>query len=107
MATPRGQVNENTDDTTDAREDGIHSIQVYTDVSKSERGVGAAVVIFKDDKIRHKKHKLDGCFSNNQAEQLAILKALENIQNMDTNHKRVQIYTEPNSTGISQKIRSH
>jgi len=54
-----------------------------------------AVVIFKDNKITDtKKYKLDGRCSNNQAEQLAILKALENIQNMDTNDKRVQIYTD-------------
>jgi len=89
------KVNDNIDDTTDAREDSKHSIQVYTDGSKSERGVGAAVVIFKDDKIIDtKKYKLDGCCSNKQAEQLAILKALENIQDMDTNHKRVQICTD-------------
>jgi len=50
---------------------------------------------FKDDKIIDtKKYKLGGCCSNNQAEQLAILKALENIKNMDTSHKRVQIYTD-------------
>ena len=31
---------------------------------------------------------------NNQAEQLAIFKPLENIQNMDTNDKTVQICTD-------------
>ena len=63
------KVNDNIDDTTDAQEDSKHSIQIYTDSSKSERGVGAAVVIFKDDKIIDtKKYKLDGCCSNNQAE---------------------------------------
>ena len=89
------KVNDNTDETTDGREDSKHSIQVYIDSSKSERGVGAGVVIFKDDKIIDtKKYKLDGHCSNNQAEQLAILKALENIQNMDTNDKTVQLYTD-------------
>jgi len=34
----------------------------------------------KDDKIMDtKKYRLDGCCSNNQSEQLAKLKALENI----------------------------
>ena len=59
------EVNDNIDDTTDAQEDSKHSIQVYTDGSKSECGVGVAVVIFKDDKIIDtKKYKLDGCCSN-------------------------------------------
>jgi len=49
------KVNDNTDETTDGREDSKHSIQVYTDGSKSERGVGAAVAIFKDDKITDTK----------------------------------------------------
>jgi ribonuclease HI len=54
-----------------------------------------ADVIFKDDKITHtKKYKLDGRCSNKHAEQLAIPKAPENIKNMDTNDKRVQIYTD-------------
>jgi ribonuclease HI len=52
-----------------------------------------------------KKYRLDGCCSNNQAEQLAILKALENIQNMDTNHKKVQIYTDSQITLESLKNR--
>jgi len=66
--------------------------------------VDAAVVIFKEDKITDtKKYKFDSRCSNNQAERLAILKALENIQNMDTNDKRVKnFYRQPNSTGIPQ-----
>ena len=60
--------------------------------------------MIKDDEIIDtKKYKLDCCCSNKQAEQLAILKALENIQNMDTNDKRVKnFYRQPNSTGIPQ-----
>jgi len=89
------KVNDNTDETTDGREDSKRRIQVHTDGSKTERGVGAAVAIFKDDKITDtKKYRLDGRGLNNQAEQLAIFKALENIQNMDTNDKTVQIYTD-------------
>ena len=41
-----------------------------------------------------KKYKLDSRCSNKQAEQLAILKALENIQNMDTDDKTVKVYTD-------------
>ena len=50
------KVNDNTDETTDGREDSKRSIQVYTDGSKSERGVGAGVPIFKDDKITDTKN---------------------------------------------------
>ena len=89
------KVIDNTDETTDGREDSKRSIQVYTDCSKSERGVRTGVAIFKDDKITDtKKYRLDGRCSNNQAEQFAIFKASENIQNMDTNDKTVQIYTD-------------
>jgi len=73
------KVKDNNDETPDGREGSKRSIQVYTDVSKSERGVGAGVAIFKYDKITDtKKNRLDGLNSNNQAEQLAICKALEN-----------------------------
>jgi len=89
------KVNDNTDETTDGREDSKRSIQVYTDGSKSQRGVGAGVAIYKDDKVTDtKKYRLDWRCSNNQAEQLAVFKALENIQNMDTSDKTVQIYTD-------------
>ena len=37
---------------------------------------------------------MDGRCSNNQAEQLAILKALENIQYLDTDERTVQILTD-------------
>jgi len=49
------KVSDNTDETTDGREDSKRSIQVYTDGSKSERGVGVGVAIFKDDKITYTK----------------------------------------------------
>jgi hypothetical protein len=98
------KVSDNTDETTDGREDRKHIIHVYTDGSKREHGVGSGVVIFKDDEITDtKNYKLDGRCSNNHVEQLAILRALENIQNMDTNDKIVQIHRQPNNIGISQK----
>jgi len=54
------------------------SIQVYTDGSKQEQGVGSGAVIFKGSEIIAKlQFKLDNRCSNNQAEQLAILKTLE------------------------------
>jgi len=60
------------------------TIQVYTDGSKSERGVGSGVAIFisKELKSGH-KYKLNYRCSNNQVEQLAIAKALELIHDID------------------------
>jgi hypothetical protein len=56
------------------------SISAYTDGSEYQRGVGSGVVIFKGgDIIAKQKLKLEYRFSNNQAEQLAIHKALEKI----------------------------
>ena len=64
---------------TDGQEDSKQNIRVYTDGSKSERGVGSGIATFTDSKIiETKKYKLNGRCSNNQAEQLATLKALEN-----------------------------
>jgi len=60
------------------------SIQIYTDGSKQEHGVGSAAVIFKGSEMIAKlQFKLDNKCSNNQAEQLAILKALEKLEGMN------------------------
>jgi len=58
-------------------------INVFTDGSKSGGKFGGAVVIIKDDIILHQStFKLhEGC-SNNQAEQVAVQRSLERIQNL-------------------------
>jgi ribonuclease HI len=57
-------------------------INIFTDSSKIGK-VGAAAVIIKNDKIIHQsKFGLHERCSNNQAEQVAVLKALEQIQNL-------------------------
>jgi len=57
------------------------TIQVYTDGNKSEHGVGSGVAIFVKDELKAQhKYKLDNRCSNNQVEQLAIVKALEMIR---------------------------
>ena len=60
-------------------------IQAYTDGSKGERGVGAGVVIFVSNELTvcH-KFKLNHRCSNNQAEQIAIRKALDLINYLET-----------------------
>jgi len=53
------------------------------------------MAIFKDSKlIETKKYKLNGRCSNNQAEQLAIIKALQNIKVVETNDKTALIFIE-------------
>ena len=58
-------------------------INIFTDGSKIGGKAGAVAVIIKDDMILHQsKFKLQEICSNNQAEQIAILRALEQIQNL-------------------------
>jgi ribonuclease HI len=57
------------------------TIQIYTDGSKNEQGVRAGVAVFSGKELITKlKYKLDNRCSNNQAEQLAIAKALEALE---------------------------
>ena len=87
-------------------------IQIYTDGSKNENGVGAGIAIFDKGKIEKKlKYKLHNNCSNNQAEQLAIVKAMEaleitNISN--SRRRRATIYTDSKVTIQSIKnYRNH
>jgi len=60
------------------------SILIYTDGSKQEQGVGSGAVIFKGSEMIAKyQFKLDNKCYNNQAEQLAIFKALEKLEGMN------------------------
>ena len=75
---------------------------MYTDGSKIGDNVGAAEIIFVNGKMVHKlKYKLHRHCSNNQTEQIAILKVLEKLeelQNGQDNDKRVAIYTDSKIT---------
>ena len=55
-----------------------HAIQIFTDGSKSENGVGTGIAIFMQSELTHQlRYKLHNTWPNNQAEQLAVVKALE------------------------------
>jgi ribonuclease HI len=62
-----------------------HAIQIFTDGSKSEYGVGAGIAIFIQNELAHQlRHTLPNRCSNNQAEQ-ATVKALEKIGELHFN----------------------
>ena len=75
-----------------------HTIQVYTDRSKNEHGVGSGVAIFVGKGLTAQlKFKLDNKLSNNQAGQLAIATALEVIETIDiaeNGRRTVAIFTD-------------
>jgi ribonuclease HI len=58
-------------------------IQIFTDGSKCEHGVGAGIALFIQSKLVHQmRFTLYNNGSNNQAEQLAIVKALETVKEL-------------------------
>jgi len=79
----------------EGQDDSKHAIHVYTDGSKCEHGVGSGIAILSDStQIDTIKYRLNGRCSNNQSEQLAILKALENLQHLETNERTVLVLTD-------------
>jgi ribonuclease HI len=79
-----------------------YTTEVYTDSSKIGDNVGAAGIILVNGKLAHQlKFKLHEHCSNNQAEQIAILKVLEKLEGLQVgqdNDKRVAIYTDSRIT---------
>ena len=73
-------------------------IQIYTDGSKTEKGVGAGTAFFESGlQLNNMQCRLKSCI-NNQAEQLTILTALKHTENMQTTEKTVTIYTDSLTT---------
>jgi ribonuclease HI len=71
------------------------TIQIFSDRSKSEHGVGTGIAIFKSGThITSIQYTLNKRCTNNQAEQLAILRALEYTENLQTEYKTTTIYTD-------------
>ncbi|KAJ4430390.1 hypothetical protein ANN_22606 [Periplaneta americana] len=65
----------------EAQENLQYNIEIFTDGCKINGKVGAAAVIFqKGEVIKKLKYKLSPHCSNNQAEQIAILQALKEIE---------------------------
>jgi ribonuclease HI len=79
-----------------------YMIEVYTDGSKSENGVGSGIVIFIDKHLTFQlKYKLVERCSNNQAEQPAIAKVLEKMKDLHQlqgNQRSLAIHTDSRIT---------
>jgi ribonuclease HI len=77
-----------------------HSTVIYTDGSKIEGKVGAGAAIYVNQTLRRQeKYKLHNSCSNNQAEQVAILKALDELaSHSDHNGITVAFYTDSKLT---------
>ena len=72
---------------------------MYTDGSKNEESVGSGIaVVAGTNLITTQMYRLNGRCMNNQAEQLAILKALECIQNLKDAGKTIIVYTDSRIT---------
>ena len=78
----------------------MYPIEIYTDGSKDGGKVGTGVVIYSNMQlVTQCKYKLQNCCSNNQAEQIAILKALEQLLKLDDPTARiVAIFTDSKVT---------
>jgi ribonuclease HI len=73
----------------EGQEERTHSIYAYTDGSKNDIGVEFGIAIFSDHSLTTcLKYMLNKRCSNNQAEQLVILNALEYIQYMKVREKQ-------------------
>jgi hypothetical protein len=88
---------------TDKHED-TSAIQICTDGSKTEQGVGAGIAIYSSGThTKSLQHRLNNKCTNHQAEQLAILKSLEYTEGIQTEDKTATIYRQPYNTGLSPK----
>jgi ribonuclease HI len=79
-------------------------MEIYMDGSKDEGKVRAGVVIYSNKQlVKQCKYKLHNCCSNNQAEQIAILKALEQIPQIDSTGRIAATFTDSKVTIDSLK----
>ena len=80
----------------------VYTSEMYTDGSKIGDNVGAAGVIFVNGELVNQlKFKLHGHCSSNQADQIAILKVLEKLEELHDGQdkdKRVATYTDSRIT---------
>ena len=75
------------------------TIQIFTGGNESKQGVGPGVATFRSgNHIKSIKYRLNNICTNNQAEQMAIGRALEYTENLQTEDKTATIYTDSRMT---------
>jgi hypothetical protein len=75
------------------------TIQIYPDGSKTDKGVGSGIAIFESGTyIKSIQRRLHEKCTNNQAEQLAILTALQFKESTQRTDKNITIYTDSKIT---------
>jgi len=83
------------------RDDMNYKIEIYADGSKNDKGVGSRIAIFVDGNLTYqlRSELADKC-SNNQAEQLAIAKALEKVKDLQVkrNQRTLALHTDSRMT---------
>jgi hypothetical protein len=93
--------------TSEHNETNEHTIQIFTDGSKNEHGVGSRTAIYIQNKLTQQmKHKLHDRCSNNKAEQMAIVQALQAIETIKINKnipRTIKIYADSRITLESLK----
>ena len=83
-----------------------HSLQAYTDGSKNKGGVGSGIAVYAGaNLLTTQTYRLNERCTNNQAEQLAILKVLEGMQNLQVEGKTIIVYTDSKTT--LQLLKNH
>jgi ribonuclease HI len=90
------------------RDSTPHSTEIYTDGRKIGGKVRAGAAIYVNQVLkRQRKYKLHNCCSNNQAEQIEILKTLEELTSLsDDNESTVAIHTDSKVTLASMRNNS-
>jgi ribonuclease HI len=83
----------------EGHEERTHYIHAYTDGCKNDIGVGSGIANCSDNSLTTcLKYRLNERCSNNQTEQMAILRALEYIQYMKVGEKTALVYTDSRVT---------
>jgi ribonuclease HI len=78
--------------------------QIFNEGSKSEQGVGAGIAVYRSGThTKSLKYRLNKRCTNNQAEQLAILKSLEYTETTDNRQVGHHIHRQPNDSGLAPK----
>ena len=98
-------------DIKEKREGQEYTVEIYTDGSKSSDGVGSGIAIFENHLLHQLMYRLADECSNNQAEQLAIVKALVKLwdfRHLQEQKRSAAVHTDSKITlGAIANPRNH